>query len=118
MMATSTGGALGTTDTREAALRWAAAARSTRHQVRSELAAGGTTLAAVLGRATSDPLVGQVKLLWVLESLPGARKIDTRRRLTALGIDAGAPLAQLDGDERAVVLSNFDGANLDRTADR
>jgi hypothetical protein len=78
--------------------------------VRSQLAAGDTTLAETLARATTDPLVGQVKLLWALESLPGARKIDTRRRLAALGIDAAAPLAQLDGDQHAVILATFDPA--------
>ncbi|MFN7149578.1 MAG: hypothetical protein ACK4V6_08850 [Microthrixaceae bacterium] len=110
MMTTSSGGALGSAGTRDAALRWAASARSTRQQVRSELATGDTTLAEVLTRATTDPLVGQVKLLWALESLPGARKIDTRRRLAALGIDAAAPLSQLDGDQHVVVLANFEPA--------
>lgn len=123
MVTTSSGGALGSAGARDAALRWAASARSTRHQLRSELAAGDITLAAVLDRATTDPLVGQVKLLWALESVPGARKIDTRRRLAALGIDAAAPLSQLDGDQRGVVLANFDRpgldrANVDRTPDR
>jgi hypothetical protein len=113
-MTTSSGGALGSAGPRDAAFRWAAAARSTRHLVRSELAAGDATLAQVLARATSDPLVGQVKLLWALESLPGARKIDTRRRLAALGIDAATPLAQLDRAQRDAVLADVDPAESDR----
>lgn len=108
MMTTSSGGALGTPGTRDAALRWAAAARSTRQTVRSELAAGDTTLAELLTAAATDPLVGQVKLLWALESVPGARKVDTRRRLATLGIVASAPMSQLDAEQRAAVLANFD----------
>ncbi len=109
-MATSPGGALGDAGTRDAALRWAASARSTRHEVRRALGAGDTTLVEVLAQATTDPLLGQVKLQWVLESLPGARKIDTRRRLTELGLDGVGSLSQLGPDQHDVVVSNFDRA--------
>ncbi len=107
-MTTSPGGALG--DTRDAALRWAAAARSTRHEVRRALGAGETTLDEVLAGAATDPLLGQVKLQWVLESLPGARKIDTRRRLAELGLDDVGSLSQLDAGQRDLVVSSFDRA--------
>lgn len=81
---------------RARALEWADAARVVRHRVRDDLAEGRTTLAEVLQQAHEDPLVGQVKLLWALESVPGARKVDTRRALAALGIDEGTRLATLD----------------------
>lgn len=78
------------------ALEWADAARVTRQQVREMLSSGTTTLGEVFARAHEDPLVGQVKLLWALESVPGARKVDTRRALGALGIAEGTRLETLD----------------------
>lgn len=92
---------------RDAALEWAERARSMRHSLREELAAGRTTLEEVLRRAGEDELVGAVRLGWVLESLPGARKVDTRRHLDRLGIDGSAPLASLDGPTAARVLEAF-----------
>lgn len=95
---------------REDALDWARAARATRHEVREQLASGATTLAEVLDRARSDELVGAVRLGWALESLPGARKVDTRRALDALAIDGDAPLGALDDGTRRTVLDRFAAA--------
>lgn len=97
-----------TTDSSRAdALDWAQRARAVRHDVRRQLGEGATTLPAVLDAAGHDGLVGELKLLWVLESLPGARKVDTRRRLGELGLDEGARLGRLDDTTRRVVLDAF-----------
>jgi guanylate kinase len=92
---------------RQAALDWARAARRTRESVRSGLSSGSTTLRQLLDRAGSDELVGAVRLGWALESLPGARKVDTRRQLGHLGLDPARPLDSLSQIERAVVLEEF-----------
>jgi hypothetical protein len=92
---------------RARALEWAAAARVVRHRVRDDLSAGRTTLVEVLQQAHVDPLVGQVKLRWVLESVPGARKVDTRRALGAIGVDEGTRLAALDAATTARLLEVF-----------
>lgn len=94
-------------DERAAALAWADAARSRRGTLAAQLRSGEWDLARVLGAADDEPLVGQVRLLYVLESLPGARKTDTRRTLAALGIDPGRPIAALDAVERDLVLATF-----------
>ena len=89
------------------ALAWAAHLRGVRSSLREDLGAGTTDLGAVLGRR-GDPAVGAVHLLWVLESLPGARKVPTRRALAAMGIGERTPLAGLSDAEVAAVLERFD----------
>jgi hypothetical protein len=89
------------------AFEWAEQARETRRLMREDLQAARTDLDAVLASATTDPMVGQVRLLWALESLPGARKTDTRRRLAELDLDPATPLEALDADQRATLLAEF-----------
>jgi hypothetical protein len=96
-----------TTGTNRAAFEWAARARAARHGVREDLAGGRTELADVLAAADADPFVGQVRLLWTLESLPGARKTDTRRRLEELGLDGTTPIGALDATQRRALLQVF-----------
>ncbi|MHB1138776.1 MAG: integration host factor, actinobacterial type [Microthrixaceae bacterium] len=92
---------------RGAALDWAGRARRARHDTREQLRDGELALAQVLDAAATDELVGELKLLWVLESLPGARKVDTRRRLGELGLREAARLRSLDEPTRRVVLDTF-----------
>ena len=92
---------------RDVALGWAHSARRVRHDTRERLGAGELDLAGVLDAARTDELLGELKLLWVLESLPGARKVDTRRRLGELGLEEGARLRALDEPTRRVVLDTF-----------
>jgi hypothetical protein len=94
-------------DERSAALAWADAARARRETLAAQLRSGEWDLTRVLGAAHDEPLVGRVRLLYVLESLPGARKTDTRRTLAALGLDPGLPVAALDAVQRDLVLATF-----------
>lgn len=100
--------------TRQHALDWASAARATRHEVRRTLSAGERTLAQVLADAQHDPLLGQVKLLWVLESLPGARKVDTRRTLAAMGLVEATRVGTLDRPTTDRLLAAFDDGQISR----
>ncbi len=93
------------------ALSWAADARAARHGVRHDLSTGATSLAQVLAAGRSEDLLGRARLLWVLESLPGARKSDTRRMLTRLGLDGDRPIASLDDEERRLIGEIFDPAS-------
>jgi hypothetical protein len=95
---------------RDAALAWADAARAARRRVRHDLSGGATTLPDVL--AAADPFVAEVRLQWVLESLPGARKTDTRRALAHHALDGDLPLGRLTDAERTTVLAVF-GAGPD-----
>lgn len=93
-------------DDRSAAFGWAAAFRTRRAELRRELSSGERTLAEVLdgSDATAD---GAVKLLFVLESLPAAGKVTTRRHLASLGIMETVRLRDLGAEERDLVLREF-----------
>lgn len=77
-----------------------------RNSVCDQLGDGTATLAEVID-ARSDPRVGGVQLLAVLESLPGASKVATRRLLAELGVDARCRLGELTGAEITAVLGGF-----------
>lgn len=93
--------------TRDGAKAWANGARTARHRCRQYLREESTTLAEVLYVGRHDELIGRLTLLWVLESLPEAGKVATRRRLMSLGIDGSTPLAELDEATSAVLLEQF-----------
>ncbi len=82
--------------TRAQALSWASEIRNTRNRVRTQLASEQLGLGELLKLAKQDEAVGEVKLLWALESLPGARKVDTRRKLAELRIPGTLRLGDLD----------------------
>lgn len=90
-------------DIRDAALRWAERARRRRQELVDGLSEGRLSLEDVLADADDDPLVGHVAVLCLLEAVPGARKVDTRRRLARTGIDAATPIGELSAAERGAV---------------
>lgn len=91
-------------DPRAAALAWAAGARAHRAELSRDLAAGVASLADVLAPGSGS---GGVMLLFVLESLPGARKVDTRRHLDRLGIDGSLLVRDVDAVQRTALLAEF-----------
>lgn len=99
--------AAGTDHERGSALDWAERSRRQRAALRDELRAGRVDLERTFELARHDHLVGAVKLLFVLESLPGARKTDTRRTLDHLGIDPASPVGRLDDRVRRTLLDAF-----------
>lgn len=94
-------------DRRADALGWAERSRTARHATRRRLAGAEVSLAQVLDAADADPFVAQIRILWLLESLPGARKTDTRRKLARLGIDSRAAAGSIVGDLRSTVIEQF-----------
>lgn len=91
---------------RDAAFDWARQFRLRCAALRLDLQEGRLTLPLVLAdrHHAHD---GAMKLLYVLESLPGARKVGTRRRLAELGVAEAAPLRSLDDGTCAVLLGEF-----------
>ncbi|MFZ4668016.1 MAG: hypothetical protein ACOYML_01865 [Microthrixaceae bacterium] len=91
---------------RAAAFAWAAAQRTARDSLARSLAEGTASLREVVGRACDEPW-GSATLLFVLESLPAARKVDTRRALRRLGLDGDVSVCDLDAAACDVVLREF-----------
>lgn len=96
---------------RATAVSWARMARDVRHGCRAALRNATTTLSEVLEHAGTDEYVGRLTVLWVLESLPGAGKVETRRRLAGLGIDGSTTLRDLEPATLVVLLEEFTDAS-------
>jgi hypothetical protein len=92
---------------RSTALAWADRARTTRAALLGRLAAGEVPLSVACDLARSDDLVAMIKVLSVVESLPGWGKVAARRSLAGLGIAGDTPLADVD----LAVLSSVFGAS-------
>lgn len=93
-----------TPEQRTAALAKAAAARTARAEIKARLKMGSMTLADAL--ASNDVNVGKLKVVSLLESLPGVGKVKARRimeeieiadnrRVQGLGIQQKAKLLEL-----------------------
>lgn len=91
---------------RATAFAWAREQRAAREALAGSLADGSLSLGDALDRACDAPW-GSATLLFVLESLPAARKVDTRRALRRLGLDGDVPLHGLDAASRDLVRREF-----------
>ncbi len=65
---------------------------------------GALTLAELLEQAESDDIVGKMKVVSVLESLPGLGKVKARRLMAAVGIAESRRLQGLGTKQRADLL--------------
>lgn len=71
---------------RQAALEKAATARRQRAELKEKLKMGSLSLKELLEQSNSDEIVGKMKVLAVLESLPGLGKVKARRLMDEIGI--------------------------------
>ena len=85
---------------RQAALEKAAQARRMRAELKEKLKMGSLTLAELLQQADSDEVVGKMKVLAVLESLPGLGKVKARRVMEEVGISETRRLQGLGDQQR------------------
>ena len=93
---------------RQAALDKAAAARRQRAELKEKLKMGSTTLAELLEQAERDEVVGNTKVVTVLESLPGLGKVKARRLMAALNISESRRIQGLGAHQREALLKEFD----------
>ena len=94
-------------EVRRAALVKAAEVRRERAELRGKLKAGDISLSDLLDR-TGDDVVGKMKVLAVLESLPGVGKVKARRTMEQIGISESRRLRGLGSRQRAQLLDSFD----------
>lgn len=85
---------------RDRALARVAEIRAVRTEVVDAVANGATTLDQVLERSDDEPLVADIKILTVLESVPDVGKVRARRILQAAEIDESLRIAELGPDQR------------------
>lgn len=92
---------------RQAALAKAAAARRQRAELKEKLKMGSTTLKELLDQADRDEVVGKMKVVTVLESLPGVGKVRARRMMVQVGISEARRVRGLGAQQRESLLKAF-----------
>lgn len=85
---------------RAAALEKAAKARKARAELKEKLKLGHVTLASLLEKASSDELVGKMKVVSVLESLPGIGKVKARKLMEEIGVSETRRLQGLGANQK------------------
>jgi hypothetical protein len=94
---------------RQAALEKAAVARRTRAELKERLKMGSVTLEELLSQADHDDIVGKMKVLSVLESLPGLGKVKARRLMDEVGISETRRLHGLGDQQRKKLFEKLNG---------
>ena len=98
-----------TPEQREAALAKAAEARRARAELKKKLKMGSLTLSDLLDQAQTSDMVGKMKVLAVLESLPGVGKVRARRAMEEIGIADSRRVRGLGDQQRKSLLDAFSG---------
>ena len=82
-------------------------ARRVRAEVKEELKAELLTLGALFDRAESDDILGKLKVVSMLESMPNTGKVKARRLMRDLGISDSRRLRGLGPNQRKKLLEHF-----------
>lgn len=85
---------------RQAALEKAAAARRLRAELKEKLKMGSISLRELLDQSGRDDIVGKMKVLAVIEALPGVGKVKARRLMEEVGISESRRLQGLGENQR------------------
>lgn len=94
---------------RAAALTKAAAARRERAELKEKLKMGSLALRELLEQAGRDEVVAKMKVVAVLESLPGLGKVKARRLMEEIGISETRRVQGLGEKQRKALLEKLDG---------
>lgn len=94
-------------EARRAALARAGEVRAQRAELKHQLKLGSVTFAELVERADADDVVGKMKVLAVLESLPGVGKVKARRTMEEVGIAESRRMRGLGDHQRAALLAAF-----------
>ena len=94
-------------DQRQAALDKAAAARRQRAELKEKLKMGSLSLPELFDQAERDEVVGKMKVLVVLESLPGLGKVKARRLLEECEISETRRIQGLGANQRKKLLEKL-----------
>ena len=93
-----------TPEQRQAALAKAARVRRERAEVKEKLKIGSIDLPELLVMAEGNETIGKMKVLSVLESLPGLGKVKARRMMETVGISESRRLQGLGSNQRESLL--------------
>ena len=94
---------------RQAALARAAEVRRVRSEIKIKLKMGIVSLEEVLDQAGTDDDIAGIKVLAILESLPGVGKVRARRLMAEVKIADTRRLRGLGATQRERLLQELDG---------
>ena len=100
-----------TPDQRRAALEKAAEARRIRAEVKEQLKAASLTLTELFDQGDDDEVLGKLKVVSMLESMPGIGKVKARRLMQELDISESRRLRGLGANQRRRLLDHFEPAH-------
>lgn len=96
-----------TPEQRQAALAKAAEARRARAELKERLKMGAITLPELLQAAEGDDMIAKMKVLAVLEALPGVGKVKARRTMEEFEISDSRRIRGLGEQQRRKLLEAF-----------
>jgi hypothetical protein len=96
-----------TPEQRAAALEKAAAARKARAELKVRLKSSGTSLDEVLADGSKDEVVGKMKVVAVLEAMPGVGKVRAQRIMERLEISPSRRVRGLGAKQREALVREF-----------
>jgi hypothetical protein len=99
-----------TPEQRSAALEKAAAARKARAELKVRLKSSGTSLADVLTSGETDEAIGKMKVVAVLEAMPGVGKVRAQRLMERLEISPSRRVRGLGAKQREALEREFGSA--------
>jgi hypothetical protein len=94
-----------TPEQRADALAKAAVARAARAEVKNQLKLGSLSLADAL--ASTDSTIGKLKVVSLLESLPGVGKVKARKLMDEIGIADNRRVQGLGAQQKASLLEHL-----------
>jgi DNA uptake protein ComE-like DNA-binding protein len=92
---------------RAAALAKAAEVRQARSEFRNRLKLGAVSLGEALEAGETDDVVGKLKVVALLESLPGVGKVKARRIMEEVGIADTRRVRGLGAQQKAALLERL-----------
>jgi hypothetical protein len=97
-----------TPEQRQAALEKAAAARRERAEVKNRLKHSGASLAEVLREGKGNEVIGKMKVLDLLRSMPGLGEVRARQTMERIGISESRRVRGLGANQIAALEREFD----------
>ena len=94
-------------DQRTAALAKAALVRIARSELKEKLKSGAMSLQDVIDAAETDDVAAKLKVLTMLESLPGLGKVKARRIMDEVGIADSRRVKGLGAQQRLALLQQL-----------
>jgi hypothetical protein len=96
-----------TPEQRAAALEKAAAARRARAELKVRLKSSGTSLGDVLTDGETDEVIGKMKVVAVLEAMPGVGKVRAQKIMERLEISPSRRVRGLGSKQREALVREF-----------